>query len=165
VSNFTRENLEAYQELRKAGYPPVIAVQNRFNILEGPNSNEEGVLDFCAKNEIGFIPYTPLGAGLLTERYLDPGKTGKGDRLVDEGLLEALATEDNLAKLRKFRDLAREGGYEMAELALAYMLGLPGLASVIPSVSNTKQLESNARAGTIELSPEQRRMIGSIFAG
>ena len=165
VSNFKRENLVSYRCWEKAGYPPVIAVQNGFDILQGPRPGEEGVLDYCAENGIGFVPYSPLGKGLLTERYLEPEKAGKGDRLVDENILESAATEKNLAKLRSLHALAREWGYGMAELSLAYTLSLPGAASVIPSVSNVKQLEINARAGTITLSPEQKGKIKSIFEG
>jgi len=165
VSNFRREHLLLYRALEDQGYPRIIAVQNGFNILQGPRpgEGEEGVLEYCAENGIGFIPYSPLAMGMLTERYLEPQKAGKGDRLVDEDRLAGVATDANLLKLRELHRLAGEWGYGMPELALAYSLSLPGLVSIIPSASNPEQLEVNSRAGTIELSVEQKTRLGEIF--
>ena len=98
-----------------------------------------------------------------TERYLDPGKAGKGDRLVDDNLLGSMVTEKNLGKLRKLHELSRQWSYGMAELTLAYSLSLPGLASVIPSSTSTKQLEANALAGTIDLSAEQIQQLKTVL--
>jgi len=163
VSNFKKEHLLLYRSFESNHSPRIIAVQNGFNILQGPRPGEEGVLEYCAESGIGFIPYSPLAMGLLTERYLEPDKAGKGDRLVDENLVGGLLTEQNLGKLRKLHELAQQWDCGMAELALAYSLSLPGLASVIPSSTSTKQLESNARAAAIDLSSEQKRQIKSAL--
>jgi aryl-alcohol dehydrogenase-like predicted oxidoreductase len=165
VSNFNRENLLAYHCLEQQSYPRIVAVQNGFNILEGPRAGEGGVLDYCVDHRIGFIPWSPLGGGLLTERYLDPQRAGTGDRLVDEKLLERKATEANLNRLRRLAVLAQEWACGMAELSLAYTLSLPGVTAAIPSVSKPEQLEANARAGTLALSPEQRQKIAEILKG
>jgi aryl-alcohol dehydrogenase-like predicted oxidoreductase len=163
VSNFKKEHLLLYSEFDNMHLPRIIAVQNGFNILEGSRPGEEGVLEYCTDNGIGFVPYSPLARGLLTERYLQPDKVGKGDRLVDENLLGDLMTDEILGRLRKLCDLAQQWDHGMAELALAYTLSLPGLASVIPSCTSIKQLEANARAGTIDLSEEQRQEIKSAL--
>jgi len=164
-SNFTRENLQAYRALERQGRPRVVAVQNGFNILEGPRPQEPGVLEYCAENGIGFVPWSPLAGGLLTERYLEPQRAGKGDRLVDEKTLDKRATEANLSRLRAVAALARQWGCGVAELALAYTLGLPGVAAVIPSASRPEQVQANARAGTLELSSEQRQQIAAALKG
>jgi len=159
VSNFTREHVRAYVSLEKQGYPRVVAVQNGFNLLEGPREGEEGVLDFCRENHISFVAWGPLGAGLLTDRYLDPAKVGKGDRLYDENVLEQKLTPENREKLLRLDGLSNQWGISISEIVLAYMLTLPGMGPVIPSASNVHQLESNARAGEIELSRDQRMQV------
>lgn len=97
-----------------------MAVQNRYNLVEGERPSEPGVLDYCAENRLGFVPWSPL---------------------------------------------ARQWGCGLAELALAYTLALPGVAAVIPSASRREQLETNARAGTLALSAEQRQQIAAVLRG
>ncbi len=159
VSNYTRENLKVYAELAKEGFPRVVAVQNGFNLFQGPRENEDGVLEFCTLNNISFIAWGPLGQGLLTDRYLNADKVSKGDRLFDEKVLAERLTPENKKKLTNLDVLSREWGMPISEIALAYTLTLPGMGPVIPSASKIIQLEANARAGKVELSSEQKLKI------
>ena len=68
----------------------------------------------------------------------------------------AVLDDDKLAKVKRLAALAKEWGMETSQLALAYMLSLPGMGPVIPSASSVKQVESNAAAGKVSLSAEQR---------
>ena len=88
---------------------------------------------------------------------------GPGDRLFDEGELDRLATDSALSSLRWLSDLAHEWGMELSQLALAFTLTLPGMGPVIPSASSVTQLESNAAAGKIQLSEEQRTRVKSVL--
>jgi aryl-alcohol dehydrogenase-like predicted oxidoreductase len=164
LSNFTNDQLRMYFEMEKAGYPRILCVQNGFNLLEGTRFPEEDVLGFCAKTGIAFIAWSPLGAGLLTERYLDPGKVGKGDRLVDENTLEKKLTPENKERLGRLHELSKQWGISISQIALAYMLTLPGMGPVIPSATKMEQLESNAKAAAIELDPQQRVEIARALA-
>ncbi len=159
VSNFTVDQLALYRSVEQSLSPRcrVVAVQNRHDILNGESAEHPGVLDFAARHGLSFVAWSPLAMGLLTERYLDPGQAGPGDRLVDEGALSQVATPGTLGKLRRLAGLAREWGMELSQLALACMLGLPGMGPIIPSPTNLKQLESNAAAGRIRLDEAQRR--------
>ncbi len=166
VYNFTANQLTLYQAAERSISPRcrVVAVQNRFDPLHGENPAQPGVLDFCAGHGISFVAYSPLAKGLLTHRYLDPVNAGKGDRLVDEGTLEEEATEAALARVRKLAELAKQWDLRVSELALAYLLTLPGMGPPIPSSSTVEQLESNARAGKVTLSPEQLQQVRQVLA-
>ncbi len=166
VSNFTVEQLKLYQKVEKtiSGRCRVIAVQNKFDILTGENSAQEGMLDYCAESGVSLIAYSPLARGLLTERYLNVSNVGQGDRLYDEGILNKFA--DNkvvMVKLQEIASLSKSWGYELSQLSLAYMLTLPGMGPVIPSSSSVKQLESNAQAGKIQLTDSQIQEIQKIL--
>ncbi|NLB43105.1 MAG: aldo/keto reductase, partial [Clostridiales bacterium] len=166
VSNFTVEQLKLYQKVEKtiSGRCRVIAVQNKFDILTGENSAQEGMLDYCAESGVSLIAYSPLARGLLTERYLNVSNVGQGDRLYDEGILNKFA--DNkvvMVKLQEIASLSKSWGYELSQLSLAYMLTLPGMGPVIPSSSSVKQLESNAQAGQIQLTDSQIQEIQKIL--
>ena len=165
VSNFTVEQLAAYKEAeRKLSVRcRVIAVQNQFDPLHGEAADRPGVLEYAARNGIAFVPWSPLARGLLTDRYIDPAKIGPGDRLFDEGDWKDILTDDVVAKLRRLSELAREWGKELSQLALAYMLTIPGMGPLIPSSSSVRQLESNAAAGKMKLEEEQLARIRAII--
>jgi aryl-alcohol dehydrogenase-like predicted oxidoreductase len=165
VSNFTIEQLEQYREANAAFSvrTRIAAVQNQFDLLNGEQAERSGVLDYAARHGISFIPWSPLARGLLTNRYLDPAKVGPGDRLYDEG--ETQFSDHLMNRLRRLASLAREWGIEVSQLAMAYMLTLPGMGPMIPSATSVAQLESNAKAGTIVLDSEQQRKIREALSG
>ncbi len=165
VSNYTVDQLSTYLNLEKQFSPRSrpVAVQNKYDILNA-ESKHPGVLAFCELNNVSFIPYSPLAKGLLTDRYLEPQKAGKGDRLVDEGTLQDDLTQGNEKKLHGLAQLAKKWDLEINQLALAFMLTLPAMGPLIPSASNVEQLESNARAGKIKLSDEQIKEIKTVLA-
>jgi aryl-alcohol dehydrogenase-like predicted oxidoreductase len=165
VSNFTLEQMKMYYDVQQyfSRRCTIQAVQNQYDILKGEQLSGPGVLDFAIKHNISFIAWGPLARGLLTERYLDISKTGKGDRLIDEGTLEKDRTEDVVKKINKLVDLAHKWDMKLNQLVLAYMLTLPGMGAVIPSSSNVKQLESNGAAGKIELDDDQKMKIKTVL--
>ncbi|MFP3952973.1 MAG: aldo/keto reductase [Candidatus Bipolaricaulota bacterium] len=157
VSGFTPDQIKLYRAAEKQLSPRtrIIALQNKFNILTGENEDWAGALEYADRQNVSFIGFFPLERGLLTEKYLDKSSVGPGDRLVDEGTLEEDTAGEQMEKVRKLAGLAHEWGWELNQLALAYMLHLPGMGPVIPGCSNVEHLESNAEAGKIELTHEQ----------
>jgi aryl-alcohol dehydrogenase-like predicted oxidoreductase len=143
----------------------VLSVQNGFNILHGELPADQGVLEYAARTGISYMAWSPLARGLLTERYLDLEKVGPQDRVYDEGLLDEYTSGDTMPKLHQLAQLAHSWDLEVNQLALAYMLTLPGMGPVIPAASTVQQLESNAVAGKVTLDDEQRRLVKEALAG
>lgn len=166
VSNFTKDQLASYLEVQRglSRRCRPVAVQNKYDPLGREPEPYVGVLEFCAAHDIAFVPYSPLAGGLLTTRYLDPAKAGAGDRLVDEGTLQSVATPEKLAAVRRLVKLAESWDMAVNQLALAYLLTLPGMGPQIPSSSTVAQLESNAAAGRIVLTEEQVREVEAALA-
>ncbi|MFB3892568.1 MAG: aldo/keto reductase [Phycisphaerae bacterium] len=167
VSNFSVEQLEAYKAVgeRMGTRCRIVAVQNRYDMLYGETAAHRGALAWCAANGASLVAWGPLRQGLLTGRYLDPAKAGRGDRLFDEGALAKEATPEVIAKVRALDALARGWGMELSQLALAYMLAQPGMGPVIPSASSPAQVESNARAATACLSAQQLAQVSDAIKG
>jgi aryl-alcohol dehydrogenase-like predicted oxidoreductase len=166
VSNFSVAQLEAYRVAAKAfSRCRVLAVQNQFDVLHGEAQDRRGVFEYAAKTGVSFVAWSPLARGLLSERYLDPTRTGRGDRLVDEGDLDKILTPATLAKLHRLADMARELDLTLTQLALAYMLSLAGMGPVIPSASTVQQLEANATAGKVVLTAAQQQRVREALAG
>ncbi len=121
------------------------------------------MLDYCQKTGISYVPFSPLARGLLTSRYLNKAKIGPGDRLYDEGTLDKDISPDTYLRLKKLGEMAVELGLEINQLALAFMLTLPGMGPIIPASSTVQQLESNAEAGKIVFTAEQIERITKII--
>jgi len=164
ISNATVDDLRVYRELaHHYGLPLVCAVQNSFNPLDGEREGQRGVLAFCARNGMALIPYSPLGRGLLTDRYLPGRSVGQGDRLVDEGALAQINSAETQEKLRRLGELAVRESLTVAQLSLAYLLRLPGMGPLIPSASTVEQLEENTRAAAVELSESALAELRQLF--
>ena len=165
VSNFTTEQLKSYQSLENRLSPRsrILAVQNRFDILNGEEEDFKGTLKYAQDMGISFIAWSPMARGLLTDKYLDPNAGKPGDRLFDEGGIKEKITKETLQKLQNLSEIARELNVELSQLVIAYMLTIPGMGPVIPSSSNLKQLESNAAAAQIILSNEHRQRVLSAI--
>lgn len=161
VSNFTVEQIRLYQSVERqtSARSRILAVQNQFDILDGESVSHQGVLHYAESAGISFIAWSPMARGLLTDRYLDPGNAGPGDRLFDEGAMDSKTTEKTMQKLHKLAAIAREANVELSQLVISYMLSMPGMGPVIPSSSSVKQLESNAAAARIILTDEQKERI------
>jgi len=132
-------------------------------MLRGEHPDYPGVLDFTRRQGATFIAYSPLAEGFLTDRYLDRSKVGPGDRIYDQGMLNELATEENLAKLNALAKLAESWDMSLVQLALAYTLSVPGMGPVIPGASSVEQLEANAKVGKINLTEDQLIEISKII--
>ena len=165
VSNYTADQLAICQAAAPSASIRcrVLAVQNEFNIVRGEDPAKPGVLAHAARTGVSFVAWSPLGRGLLTERYLDMTKVGAGDRLYDEGTLQRDAPEAAQKKLQALATLASEWGLQLNQLALAYMLTLPGMGPVIPSATSVQHLESNAAAGKVALSDEQKMHVKGVL--
>jgi aryl-alcohol dehydrogenase-like predicted oxidoreductase len=158
VSNFTVGQLQAWQSIHQkhSVRSKIVAIQNQFDLINGESERYKGVQEYALKHGIGFIAWSPMVRGLLAGKYLDLEKIGAGDRLFDEGMMAKTADGSTMKKINELARLAHQWDMQLNQLVLAYMLHLPGMGPVIPAVSNTNQLTSNASAGTICLTPEQQ---------
>lgn len=164
VSNCPTAMLKAFEDARRSEgsiRTRIAAVQNGYNILHGERLRERGAMDYCVKNGISYIAWSPFAQGLLTGRYNDPTKVGRGDRLYDQHNDEYLDPGVTV-KLAVLEKIARDAGLKMAQLVLAYMLAQPGMTHVIPGASSVAQLEQNASAAKISLSEEQLTAIREL---
>ncbi|MBK9384823.1 MAG: aldo/keto reductase family protein [Planctomycetes bacterium] len=147
-------------EKRNADLP--VSNQPRYNLLS--REIEPQVIPTCEREEIGQIVWSPLAQGLLTGKYGADAKARSGrasDARVNSFLLPWM-TEENLRRAERFTALARELGHTPAQLALAWCLRLPNIASAIIGASRPEQVRENAAASGLELSAELLRKIDSL---
>ena len=115
---------------------------------------EAEVIPLCEREGISQIVWSPLAQGVLAGRYR-PGEAPPADsRAASEsmgGFISALMTEPVLQAVERLRDIAADAGLTMAQLALAWVLRQPNVASAIVGASRPEQVRANASASGIEL--------------
>lgn len=143
ISNWPLEALRFGIDYLKRHDTPLLIYQGKLNMLDKAPI-EEGILQLCHEAGVGFIAFSPLAQGLLTDRYLNgipkDSRMSKGVFLREEML-----TPELLAQLRQWNDEAQKKGESLAEKALAWILEQEGVTSVLVGASSTEQLARNLK--------------------
>jgi aryl-alcohol dehydrogenase-like predicted oxidoreductase len=152
-SEWTVEQLQAAIDL--AGPDLFVSSQPQYSMLW--RAPEVELFGLCAANGISQIVWSPLAQGVLTGKYR-PGQAPPPDsRAANSDMnvaMERLLDDPVLEAVDRLRPIAEEAGLSMAELALAWVLRRPELASAIVGASRPEQVHANAKASGIELTPD-----------
>lgn len=122
---------------------PLLIYQGRFHLLDrGPE--KEGILEELKHEDKGFISFSPLAQGLLTNRYLNG--IPEGSRMKEERYLKSdVLTPQLRDKLQSLNLLARERGESLAQMSLAWILHHPIVTSILMGASSKEQLLENLK--------------------
>ena len=140
----------AFQYLRERDVPCLI-YQGRLNMLDR-SPQAEGILDLCQQEGVGFISFSPLAQGLLTDRYLNCVSTAEGkvegvpqDSRMSKGkfLKESMLTPELLERIQGYNAEAQQRGQTLSQMALSWILEQKGVTSVLVGASSTEQLAKN----------------------
>lgn len=141
ISNWPLEPLRQAITYLKEHDTPLLIYQGRLNMLDR-EPIEEGILDLCQAEGIGFIAYSPLAQGLLTDRYLQGIPTDS--RMAKEHFLRSeRRTPEMLAYLQQLQAQAATHGRTIAQEALSWVLDQQGVTSVLVGASSVAQLKNN----------------------
>lgn len=132
----------AYAYLKEA-HVPCLVYQGRYNMLE--RGHEEEILPQAAEAGVGYVAFSPLAQGLLTDRYLN-GIPEDSRMRHSKFLSESVLTPELLTQLRAWNEEAKAEGYTLAQYALRWILRRPEVASVIVGASSVEQLKNNLKA-------------------
>jgi aryl-alcohol dehydrogenase-like predicted oxidoreductase len=160
VSNFPAWLLAWAVALQdRHGWSPFISLQPQYSLVE--RSIEVEILPFCRAAGLGVIPWGPLGAGFLSGKYERGERPPEGSRIAeaDETLEEAYdrrAVERNFAVVDAATEIAHERGATVPQVALAWLIGTPGVTSPIVGPRTFEQLEDNLGADGLQLTAEER---------
>jgi L-glyceraldehyde 3-phosphate reductase len=139
----TEKAAEAYRILRRNGTPCLIN-QDKYNIFT--RHIEQNVLPLAEENGVGFIAFSPLAQGLLSDKYLD-GIPENSRAAHSYGFLQKnQITPEIVNKISKLNEIASQRGQTLAQMALAWCLRTPEINSVIVGASSVKQLQDNIDA-------------------
>jgi len=147
------------------GWARFISMQNHYNLLYREEEREMNPL--CLHAGVGLIPWSPLARGLLTRprpadaQIRSGGTTRAGSDDYSTRLYDHPSDWDVVDAVQR---VATERGVPMAEVALAWLLGRPGVVAPIVGATKLEHLEAALRALQLELTPEERASLERPYA-
>ncbi len=143
ISKYPAKEAEiAYKYLRDRDVP-CLCYQGKYNMLY--RDPEESIIPSIINNRVGYVAFTPLAQGLLTDRYLKgipkDSRIGRGGALTQDQL-----TENILQMLKELNNIASNRDQTLAQMALAWVLQNDFVTSVIIGASSVSQIEDNLKS-------------------
>ena len=159
-SNFSVEQIREAAAAAPAG-ANFVSVQNEFSLIHREPSQD--VVPECAARGLAFLPYFPLASGLLTGKYRHGQEPPERSRASDRWGPDVF-NDKNLMLVEKLIGFAQSRNHTLLDLAFAWLLAQPPVASVIAGASNAEQIRHNASAIGWQLTAEDLAEIEQILA-
>ena len=150
-SEWTPQQIEA--GLSVSGAVKFVSSQPQYSMLW--RSPEAELLALCAEHGISQVCWSPLAQGVLTGKYAPGEKPPENSRAASAemgGFISSFMEDRTLEAVRRLAPIAEQAGLSMAQLALAWVLRQPDVASAIIGASRPEQVHDNAAAAGSELS-------------
>jgi aryl-alcohol dehydrogenase-like predicted oxidoreductase len=148
---------------RAANGERFVSAQNNYSLLE--RGVEAEVLPACERFGLGFLPYFPLAAGMLSGKYKRGERPAEGTRLASWGQYgERTLSARNFDLVERLEDWAQAHGHAILDLAFAWLLSRPAVASVIAGATSPEQVRRNAATADWTLTPEEVAEVDALAA-
>ena len=158
VNHFGLSEASAATIRRAHAVQPVTAVQSEYSLwTRDPEQN--GVLAACQELGIGFVPFSPLGAGFLTGKIGAATEFHSTDFRNRSPRFAADVRAANLALVDLLKSIAETKQATPAQVALAWLLAQKPWIVPIPGTRNVERLDENLGAAAIQLTPDDMREI------
>jgi aryl-alcohol dehydrogenase-like predicted oxidoreductase len=154
------------EALELPGVEKFVSSQPQYSMVwRGP---ERDIIPLCAENGISQIVWSPLAQGVLTGKYRPGEPPPPGSRATSERMsyfMDAVDDQQLLERVQRLRPVAERLGITMAQLALAWVLREPNVASAIIGATRPEQVEENVGAVGVELDDATLAEIDAILEG
>ncbi len=158
LSNETPFGVMRCVEEARSGAPKISTVQNPYSLLN--RKDEVGLTEILHRENIGLLPYSPLGMGTLTGKYLD--NEPKNSRLTLFPQYSRYSNPQAVEATRRYIELAKKYDLNPAQMALAFVNRQPFVTSNIIGATSLDQLKENIDSIQVELSEEVLAEINAI---
>ncbi|WP_242206586.1 L-glyceraldehyde 3-phosphate reductase [Aestuariivivens insulae] len=161
ISNYNAEDTQKAASILKQLNVPFILNQVRYSMLD--RWVEDDLLDTLEANGVGGIAFSPLAQGMLTDKYLNgiPKDSRAGGSSI---FLNEETVNSNIEKVKQLNTIAQNRGQKLSQMAIAWILRHPQMASVLIGASSVNQLKENVKAlDNLEFSTEELNQIDAIL--
>ncbi len=153
-SNFSASQLREAEGAVAGGAPRFVSLQNAYSLLD--RRDEQEVLPECRRLGLAYLPYFPLASGMLTGKYRRGEAPPEGTRLARWGdRASGMLSERNFDVVGSLTEWAEARGHTVLELAIAWLIAQPVVASVIAGATKPDQVRANAASAAWRLTPDE----------
>jgi aryl-alcohol dehydrogenase-like predicted oxidoreductase len=167
VSEWRAEELRAAHKLARELHIPLVSNQPQYSMLW--RVIEAEVVPASEELGISQIVWSPIAQGVLTGKYLPGQPPPAGSRATDEksgaNFISRFMTDEVLTAVQKLKPLADEAGLTMAQLAVAWVLQNPNVASAIVGATRPEQVHDNVKAAGGKLEEGLLKQIDEAIGG
>ncbi|MFI6031907.1 aldo/keto reductase family protein [Amycolatopsis magusensis] len=167
VSEWSAEEITRGAALARELHVPFISNQPQYNALW--RVIEAQVIPASEREGLSQIVWSPIAQGVLTGKYKPGQPLPEGSRATDEkggaNFVQRYLNDDVLTRVQKLEPLAAEAGLSLAQLAVAWVLQNPNVASAIIGASRPEQVHENVKAAGVKLDADLLAKMDDILDG
>ncbi|MFE2757939.1 aldo/keto reductase family protein [Actinosynnema sp. NPDC059335] len=166
VSEWNADQIARGAALARELNVPFISNQPQYSMLW--RVIESQVVPTSEREGISQIVWSPIAQGVLTGKYLPGQPVPEGSRATDENgakFIQRFLRDEVLTKVQQLKPLAEEAGLSLAQLAVAWTLQNPNVASAIIGASRPEQVHENVKAAGVKLDAELMKKIDDVLEG
>jgi len=167
VSEWNAEQISRGAALARELKIPFVSNQPQYSMLW--RVIESQVIPASEREGLSQIVWSPVAQGVLTGKYKAGQPLPSGTRATDENgganMVKRFLNEETLTAVAKLEPLAADAGLSMAQLAVAWVLQNPNVASAIIGASRPEQVHENVKAAGVKLDAELLTAIDEALAG
>ena len=164
ISKYPPKEAEQAMKILRDQHVPCLIFQDKYSMLN--REPEKEIFDVVKKNGSGFIGFSPLAQGILSDKYLN-GIPPESRAANPAGFLKKeQVTQEIVSIVRQLNAIAEERHQSLAQMALAWALRKEVVTSLIVGTRSIKQLEDNLQAiDNLSFSDDQLKQIDTILNG
>lgn len=151
LSNETPYGVMRYMEEHRNGKRKMVSVQNAYSLLQ--RRDEAGLTEVLQMEDVGYLPYSPLGFGMLTGKYLHNQQPANA-RVTLYPNYSRYSSPSSFKATELYQEIAIRYGLSLTQMALAFVNEQPFVTSNIIGATTLKQLEENLGSIAVSLSEE-----------
>ncbi len=151
LSNETPYGLMRYLEEHRKGAMKMISLQNSYNLLQ--RRDEIAITEILQRENIGYLPYSPLAFGVLSGKYLEDARPEKA-RVTLFPSYRRYSSAQSLNATKRYNEIAKKHQISLAQMSLAFVNQQPFVTSNIIGATSLEQLSENIDSIHITLSEE-----------
>ena len=155
--------VQARHLAKERGRQPFVACQSEWSLLN--RAIEAELVPAAEAYGVGVVPYFPLASGLLTGKYTRGQDFPAGSRMAELPFFTKMATDEAFAAVERLQAVARSADLQLLEVAIGWLLHQPSVAAVLVGATTPEQVNANAAAASVSLSPDLLESISRASRG
>ncbi len=161
LSNETPFGLMRCLEEARKGKLKIVSVQNPYNLVN--RKDEIGLSEILQRENVGYLPYSPLGFGTLTGKYLN-GNVDENSRLNQFKQYNRYSSKPAMEATQQYFEIAKKHNLSFTHLALAFILQKKFVTAPIIGATSIEQLSENIESINVSLSKEILKEIDAVHS-